>query len=216
MATLKYAGRLHRCMGILAMFSNEIWGNGAGAGEYSQNGVTILSVTKFWHDSDSSGCKLMCRVYLFILYIYHPWQNSDIIMTKFWQNSDMPFWTVLTGPLLENSQCQVLPEIKGSFPRTVDEECMEGLSEEERADFLQAKEQQESCIKRFLGFEETLLMPKQKNMDCDVAVDSGHRSCSLGDVWQRTRVVEFRIGRKRGLSLRSEEKCCFAHAQRTA
>ena len=44
-------------------------GNGAGAGEYSQNGVTILSVTKFWHDSDSSSCKLMCRVYLFILYI---------------------------------------------------------------------------------------------------------------------------------------------------
>ena len=76
----------------------------------------------------------------------------------------MPFWTVLTGPLLENSQRQVLPESKGSFPRTVDEECMEGLSEEERADFLQAKEQQESCIKRFLGFEETLLTPKLKKI----------------------------------------------------
>ena len=110
----------------------------------------------------------------------------------------MPFWAILTGPLLENSQCQVLPESKGSFPRTVDEECMEGLFEDERTDFLQAKEQQESCIKRFLGFEETLLTPKlKKNLDYDVAVDSGHRSCSLGDVWQRTRVVEFRIGRKR-------------------
>ena len=117
-----------------------------------------------WQNSDTILTHQVVNSCVAFIYLFFISTIRDKILTKSWQNSDMPFWTVLTGPLLENSQCQVLPEIKGWFPRIVDEECMEGLSEEERADFLQAKEQQESCIKRFLGFEETLLTPKLKQI----------------------------------------------------
>ena len=48
---------------------------------------------------------------------------------------------------------QVMPEIKGSFFLTLDEEQFEGLNDEQRLMLVQANEAQESCIRRFLGLE---------------------------------------------------------------
>ena len=47
-----------------------------------------------------------------------------------------------------------MPEVKGLLPITVDEESLEGLSEEERAELVHLKETAQACIRRFLGFEE--------------------------------------------------------------
>ena len=76
------------------------------------------------------------------------------------------FWTAIfplfgnpslrhRGSLVVTCLCmlQVMPEIKGSFFLTFDEEQFEGLNDEQRLMLVQAKEAQESCIRRFLGLE---------------------------------------------------------------
>ena len=46
-----------------------------------------------------------------------------------------------------------MPEVKGSYPLTLDEEQLCDLGVEDMAKVVHAKESQESCIRRFLGME---------------------------------------------------------------
>eukprot|EP00974_Lingulodinium_polyedra_P049235 4732348-Lingulodinium_polyedra.AAC.1 len=58
---------------------------------------------------------------------------------------------------------KVLPEVQGMLPAKLDPELLEGLSEEEQAQLVQAKETMASCVRRFLGVESgaQVSMPKQ-------------------------------------------------------
>ena len=46
-----------------------------------------------------------------------------------------------------------MPEIKGSYPLTLDEQLLCDLGVEDMAKLARAKESQESCVRRFLGLE---------------------------------------------------------------
>ena len=72
---------------------------------------------------------------------------------KVWPKST--FWEV-TSLRLEPADLvdeHVLPKVEGSFPNTLDEEVARGLSLDDQAFLVQAKEPQESVARCFLGLK---------------------------------------------------------------
>ena len=152
----------------------------------------------------------MSRLFIYSLYLPSVtkfWHNSDKILTKFWHaildgfdRATFREFPVSGAPREQgviSTNCGWRMHGKGSPRKKGQTSC------KPRSNKRVALSASSASRRRALDAQ------TKKNLDCDVAVDSGHRSCSLGDVWQRTRVVEFRIGRKRGSFFTLRRKMLF-------